>query len=55
MPECTPASIEKPGFTIGQIVRQFVARFIEKYRPGYRIKTILGHIANCKMPCLRRA
>jgi len=52
MPSCTPKKAGKPRYTIGQIVRQFGASYVEKYQPDYRTRSILEHIANCKTAAL---
>ena len=52
MPSCASKKAGKPRYTIGQIVRQFGAAYVEKYQPDYRTRTILAHIANCKTAAL---
>ena len=44
--------IVKSKWTMGQVIRQFSGAFIKKYKPNYRVRTILEHIANCKTAAL---
>ena len=52
MSGCASKKAEKPGYTIGGVVRQFGASYVAKYQPDYRTRTILEHIANCKTVAL---
>lgn len=51
MSRCTGQS-STASFTIGQIVRQFGAGFVDQYRPNYRIQKVLNDIGNCRTAAL---
>jgi hypothetical protein len=39
-------------FTIGQIVRQFRAQYVDIYQPSFRVQKVLEHIGNCRTTSL---